>query len=72
MQLVDEQTNTPVAMFQLSKRGWFSAPAPASLDITPQGMHILDDIIITFVWFEAYRRQKNRSGQNAAVIGALS
>lgn len=56
VQLVENDSDTPVATFQKSKKGFFSSGS-ASLDITPQGMHIVDDIVTTFVWFEHKRRE---------------
>jgi len=70
--LVTDDQSLPVAIYRKAKGGIFSASRPASLDITPQGMHILDDIVTTFAWFEGKRKQKQGSRRNAGVLAALS
>ena len=73
IQLVtDDHSQTPVAIFRHAKNGFFSTPRLASLDITPQGMYILDDIITTFVWFEEKRRQRQSSRRNGAIAAAAA
>jgi hypothetical protein len=44
----------------------FSKARPAALDITPEGMHIIDDIVTTFVWFEHKRRERANNDASAA------
>lgn len=61
-------SHTPIATFHKAKRGFFSSPRLAFLDITPQGVHIVDDIVTTFVWFEQKRREAKKAA--AASAGA--
>jgi len=55
-------SDTPIVTFHKAKGGFFSTPRLAFLEITPQGVHILDDIVTTFVWFEDQRREAPRVG----------
>jgi len=50
--VTDDKAETILAVFHKSHGGLFSKARPAALDITPEGMHIIDDIVTTFVWFE--------------------
>jgi hypothetical protein len=68
--VTDDNIEMPLAIYNKSHSGLFSTPRPATLDITPQGMHILDDIVTTFVWFEHKRRESSRSTTIAVVAGA--
>jgi len=60
-QLVLEGHSITVAIFHKVKHRIFSRSQKASLEITSQGMTILDDIITTFVLFEHQRRKRKRS-----------
>ncbi|KIM87279.1 hypothetical protein PILCRDRAFT_814769, partial [Piloderma croceum F 1598] len=62
--VTDDRSQTPV------ENGIFSTPRPAFLSITPHGMHILDDIVTTFVWFEDKRRRRKRARRNGAIAAA--
>jgi cytochrome c-type biogenesis protein CcmH/NrfF len=63
-------SHTPIATFHKAKRGFFSSKSRlAFLDITPQGVHIVNDIVTTFIWFEQKRREARRQAA-AASAGA--
>ena len=73
MQLVtDDNIETPLALYHKSHHGLFSTARPATLDITPQGMHILDDIVTTFVWFEHKRRENNQASISAGIAAGAA
>lgn len=41
----------------------------AHLEVTPTGMEILDDIILSFVFVEKKRRDRMKRMRNAAIAG---
>ncbi|KAI6111287.1 hypothetical protein F5141DRAFT_775286 [Pisolithus sp. B1] len=52
-----------VATFLQSSQGFFKAwnrGSSASLFVPPEGTHILDDIVVTFVYFESQWRDRER------------
>ncbi|KAK1220565.1 hypothetical protein PQX77_016660 [Marasmius sp. AFHP31] len=49
--LLDKSKNT-VAVYEESHSGFLSTKAPAKLSIAPDGMAIIDEIVVTFVYFE--------------------
>ena len=53
-------SQTAVATFWRAKRGLFSSSRPACLSIAPQGVHIVDEIVTTAVWFEERRRRRQQ------------
>ncbi|KIM87281.1 hypothetical protein PILCRDRAFT_814774 [Piloderma croceum F 1598] len=59
--LVGEGHSRTVATFHKPKWGILSKSRLASLEITAQGMEILDDIVTTFVWFEQNRRKRKQA-----------
>jgi len=66
--VTDDNIENVLAVFHKSHHSLFSNPRLATLDITPQGMHILDDIVTTFVWFEYNRRES----ESAAISGSIA
>jgi len=59
---VNNSSNTPVAVFHPKRCGIFQEGRPASLEIFPAGEHMVDLIVVTFVYVETLRRdRKNRS-----------
>jgi hypothetical protein len=70
--VTDDNVESVLAVYHKSHHGLFSESRLATLDITPQGMHILDDIVTTFVWFEHKRRESNQSSINAGIIAGAS
>jgi len=70
--VTDDNIEAPLAIYHKSHHGLFSTPRLATLDITPQGMHILDDIITTFVWFEHKRRESNNAAISAGAAAGVA
>jgi len=64
----EEHSNIVIATFHKAKRGFFSTPRPASLDISPLGIDIVDDIVTTFLWFEHKRREDQTSADVASAL----
>jgi len=64
--VMEGDSDTPIVTFHKAKGGFFSTPRLAFLEITPQGVHILDDIVTTFVWFEHKRREAKSAAEAAA------
>jgi hypothetical protein len=53
----DDDPDTVIAISHRSNSGIFWGPKrKASLDVSPAGMNILDDIILTFTWTNYIRR----------------
>jgi len=51
-----DAARTPVARFHIWRRGFFGkAPRRASLEIFPEGMHMVDLIFVTFVYIQKIR-----------------
>ncbi|KAF8162645.1 hypothetical protein B0H34DRAFT_692352 [Crassisporium funariophilum] len=59
---VNDATQTPVACFHRSK-GLFNNARPASLEILAEGEHMVDLIVVTFLYMEKMRDQRERSEQ---------
>ncbi|KAF9228977.1 hypothetical protein BS17DRAFT_772835 [Gyrodon lividus] len=64
-QLVPLRAHHPaayIATFVQSRTGSFlKRKSSASLFIPPEGVHILDDIVVTFIYFESQWRNKERT-----------
>jgi hypothetical protein len=69
LQLVVEGHSHTIATFHKPKWGIFSKSHLASLEIRPEGMNILDDIVTTFVLFEHNRRKRKRAAHAASASG---
>ncbi|KZP16078.1 hypothetical protein FIBSPDRAFT_976479 [Athelia psychrophila] len=66
--VVKGQSGFSVATFQRASGGLFSTIRPASLSVSPQGIPIGDDIVMTAIWFEEkrHRREQRSRSNNAA------
>lgn len=62
--VVKGQSQNVIAIFQRASGGLFSDSQPPSLNVTPQGIHIGDDIVVTALWFEE-KRHRRESRQRA-------
>ncbi|KAF9532276.1 hypothetical protein CPB83DRAFT_807517 [Crepidotus variabilis] len=51
-------TETLVAAFHRKRFGFFVEPRPASLEIMPEGEHMIDLIVLTFIYVEKLRKDK--------------
>ncbi|PFH53535.1 hypothetical protein AMATHDRAFT_137257 [Amanita thiersii Skay4041] len=60
--LINNDDQTPVATFHRGRFGIFRKSQPASLEIYPEGMHMLDLIMVTFVYIQKLRN--DREGQS--------
>ncbi|KAJ8074320.1 hypothetical protein PM082_012633 [Marasmius tenuissimus] len=49
--LLDNTKNT-IAVYEESHSGFLSTKAPAKISVAPDGMPIIDEIVVTFVYFE--------------------
>ncbi|KAM6502719.1 hypothetical protein JOM56_002696 [Amanita muscaria] len=56
-----ERDTTRIAQYQRRQLGVFSKPRPASLEIFSKGMHMIDLIVITFVYIQKLRNNKKGS-----------
>ncbi|KAK0186378.1 hypothetical protein F5146DRAFT_1161148 [Armillaria mellea] len=68
--VLNDKSETLIAKYHTRKLGLFS-PAkarPAYLEITPEGVHMVDDIFFTFIYIEKLRQEEERN--TAASSGA--
>jgi hypothetical protein len=56
--VTDDGSRTPLAIFVEANLGLFSTPHPASLNIAPQGMPIIDELVATFIYMLHKRRSR--------------
>ncbi|KAF9528283.1 hypothetical protein CPB83DRAFT_854776 [Crepidotus variabilis] len=54
-------TNTPIAIFHRHRMGIIDDARPASLEIFAAGEHMVDLILVTFVYIEKLRRARERA-----------
>ncbi|KAF9009727.1 hypothetical protein BDQ17DRAFT_1235527 [Cyathus striatus] len=69
---VNDGSKTPVAHFHRRHRGFFSKSRPASLEIFPVGQHMMDLIIVTFVYIAKLREDRKKRARAAASSGGAS
>ncbi|TFK24618.1 hypothetical protein FA15DRAFT_687387 [Coprinopsis marcescibilis] len=55
---LNDEAKTPVAKYHLKHYGIIKDVRPASLEIFPSGEHIVDHIIVTFVYLEKLRKER--------------
>ncbi|KAF7976666.1 hypothetical protein HWV62_6009 [Athelia sp. TMB] len=65
--VVKGQSQTAVATFQRARLQLFSPNKPACLSITPQAIHIKEEIVTTAMWFEEKRHQREKAQQRPFV-----
>ncbi|KAG5642050.1 hypothetical protein DXG03_003749 [Asterophora parasitica] len=61
----NDDAKTPIAAYHQKTYGFFSKAHPASLEIFPGGEHMIKEILITFVYIEKIRKDKERGAQAA-------
>jgi hypothetical protein len=65
-----------MATYHRRSYGFYSKESDPRLEISPEVLPILDEVILTFVWVEHKRRRRERSNANsgwdAAPSGLLS
>ncbi|TFK34281.1 hypothetical protein BDQ12DRAFT_727059 [Crucibulum laeve] len=61
--VMNDGAKTPVARFQQQRLGIISKARPASLEIFPAGDHIADVIVVTFVYIEKLRKDRDNAGE---------
>ncbi|KAF9528075.1 hypothetical protein CPB83DRAFT_894783 [Crepidotus variabilis] len=73
-ELIQRQTKMPIVTFHPKEEHLFSTKKirPAFLEVLPQGQHMLDDIIITFVYMERIRSEKTTTAAVADTVGAIA
>ncbi|KAG8217150.1 hypothetical protein J3R82DRAFT_5209 [Butyriboletus roseoflavus] len=65
-------SNAYVATFLQSRSGfWLRRKRTSSLFISPEGFHILDDIIVTFIYFESKWQDRENTKSHSSLSGAL-
>lgn len=68
----DDASQAEVARYHRANLGVIGKRSSAFLEITPEGEHMLDLIILTFIYVEKLRKDKERRLQRSAVTsGAL-
>jgi len=70
--MTNDDVESVLAVYHRSHHDLFSTPRLATLDITPQAVHILDDIVTIFVWFEYKRRESNQGSINAGIATGVA
>ncbi|GLB35660.1 hypothetical protein LshimejAT787_0212250 [Lyophyllum shimeji] len=58
--IVDDEAETVVAEFHRRNLGIIGKARPASLEIHPAGKHMVEEILVTFIYIEKFR--KDRAG----------
>ena len=67
--ILDDGSKTPVAEGHRSHIGVFSKSRQARLVIFPGFEHLVDIILITFVYAEKLRKEREQAAQSAAAGG---
>ncbi|KAF9467770.1 hypothetical protein BDZ94DRAFT_1247646 [Collybia nuda] len=55
---LNDETKAPVARFHSGRSGAFCKPQSACLEILPAGEHIIDTILVTFIYVEKLREDE--------------
>jgi hypothetical protein len=58
---MNNEEKTMVARFSRRNLGIIGTRHPATLEITPAGEHIVETILVTFIYIEKLRKDKERS-----------
>ena len=58
---LNDEAETPVARFHTRRLGIFRKARQAFLEIFPAGEHIIDTIVVTFVYIEKVRKARERA-----------
>lgn len=70
--ITNDDSKTPVARFNNAEElgtlltGPKSTSAPSSLEIFPAGAHMVDLIVVTFVYVEKLRKEREKAADEAA------
>ncbi|KAF9026051.1 hypothetical protein BDZ89DRAFT_1067889 [Hymenopellis radicata] len=62
--ITNDDSHTPVALYHRRRFGLFRAKRQAYLEVLPQAEHMLDTVVITFVYVEKIRRQKEDAAKS--------
>lgn len=62
---LNDSSNTPVAVFHRRRLGIFRERRPASLEIFPEGQRIIDLILVTFIYVEKLRDEREKAAQSS-------
>ncbi|KAJ7576119.1 hypothetical protein C8J56DRAFT_1117496 [Mycena floridula] len=65
--VTDDKAQTPIATFH--RRRWLFGKRKAYLEIFPEGMHFVNVILVTFVYIEKLRRDKERAAKRHGAGG---
>ncbi|KAG1885234.1 hypothetical protein F4604DRAFT_1730553 [Suillus subluteus] len=67
----DDASRTEVARFHRATLGIVGRKRKAMLQVSPEVAHMMDTIIMTFIYVEKLRKDKERASRNAAASGGL-
>ncbi|KAG6375857.1 hypothetical protein JVT61DRAFT_2717 [Boletus reticuloceps] len=69
----DSRSSSYIATFVQSQSGfWFRRKHTSSLFIPPEGYDILDDIVVTFIYFEGKWRDKEGDKARSSLSGGIA
>ena len=66
---LDDASRAEIARYHRATLGIIGKRRHASLEIAPQAEHMLDLVILTFIYVEKLRMDKERNRRNAAASG---
>ncbi|KAF9463414.1 hypothetical protein BDZ94DRAFT_1258736 [Collybia nuda] len=61
--IVNDDSKTPVAEFHRGSLGIIGKARPASLEIFEAGEHMIETILVTFIYIEKIRKDKERAAR---------
>ncbi|KAF8162640.1 hypothetical protein B0H34DRAFT_649917 [Crassisporium funariophilum] len=61
--VTNDALKNPIASYHTKSLGFLSKARAASLEIFPAGEHMIDLILITFIYVERLRRERQRTGE---------
>ncbi|KAL0568841.1 hypothetical protein V5O48_013127 [Marasmius crinis-equi] len=71
--LLSDKFKHNIAIYEESHSGFLSGtPSPAKLSVAPEGMGILDEIMVTFVYIEQQEQQSRAASASGASAGAAA
>ncbi|KAJ7932733.1 hypothetical protein B0H13DRAFT_2650715 [Mycena leptocephala] len=65
---LNDAAETPVAFYRPKKLGVFSKPRKASIEVFPPFEDMLDEIMVTFVYIERLRKNKERAARSPTLL----
>lgn len=63
--MLNDGSKTPVAKMHRRSIGFFGKPRKARLENFSGFEHLMDDIVVTFIYVETRRKARERSAHNA-------